>query len=92
MTKKARAHIFVSGKVQRVRFRESALRKAQQLGISGWVQNLLDGRVEAIFEGNREKVEEMVQWAKKGPFWAKVNGLEEDWQEYKGEFSNFEKK
>jgi acylphosphatase len=90
MPEKIRAHIFVSGKVQGVWFREKTQRKAQELGVNGWVKNLLDGRVEAVFEGDRPQVEEMVKWAKKGPFWAKVNDLELTWEEYKGEFKGFE--
>lgn len=89
-SRRIRAHIFVSGKVQGVWFREGTFKKAQKLGIFGWVKNLPDGRVEAVFEGDREMVENMVKWAKKGPFWAKVNGLEVEGHEYKGEFANFE--
>lgn len=85
-----RAHIFLSGRVQNVFFRENTQKKAQSLEITGWVKNLLDGRVEAVFEGKKDKIEEMIKWAKKGPFWAKVNGLQIEWQEYKGEFTNFE--
>jgi len=92
MSEKVRAHIFASGKVQGVFFRENTVKKAQQLGITGWVKNLADGRLEAVFEGEKDKVEKIVNWAKKGPFLAKVYNLEVEWQEYKGEFNNFEKK
>ena len=88
--RRIRTQIFVLGKVQGVWFRESTLKRAQKLGVFGWVRNLPDGRVEAVFEGDREMVENMVKWAKKGPFWAKVNALEADWQEYRGEFASFE--
>ena len=50
---KLRAHLFVSGKVQAVFYRETTKKKAEKLGVSGWVKNLRDGRVEAIFEGNK---------------------------------------
>ncbi len=90
MADKVRAHIFVSGRVQRVLFRDGARRKARRLGVAGWVRNLQDGRVEAVFEGEKNKVEEMVNWAKKGPILAKVKELEEEWQEYRGEFNDFE--
>ncbi len=90
MAEKVRVNIFVSGKVQGVYFREKTREKAEEFGVSGWVRNLSDGRVEAVFEGEKDKVEEMVKWARKGPFWAKVNGLEVSREEYKGEFSNFE--
>jgi len=60
------------------------------LGVTGWVRNLPDGRVEAVFEGDKAKVEEMINWAKKGPPGAIVNHLDLTWEEYKGEFNNFE--
>ncbi|NCQ56081.1 MAG: acylphosphatase [Candidatus Nealsonbacteria bacterium CG18_big_fil_WC_8_21_14_2_50_37_10] len=90
MAEKLKAHIIVSGRVQRVHFREKTREKAEEFGVFGWVKNLSDGRVEAVFEGEKAKVEEMVEWARKGPFWAKVNGLETSWEEYQAEFSNFE--
>jgi len=90
MNKKVRAHIFISGRVQGVFFRENTRQKAKELGVFGWVKNLPDGRVEAVFEGEKEKVEKMIEWSKKGPLIAKVNGIDIEWQEYKGEFENFE--
>lgn len=85
-----RAHIFISGRVQSVSFRGNTQKEAQKLGVTGWVRNLPDGRIEAILEGEKEKVEEMIKWAKRGPFWAKVNDFEVEWQEYQGEFNDFE--
>jgi acylphosphatase len=85
-----RAHIFVSGRVQGVFFRDSTKRRAKKLGIKGWVKNLPDGRVEAVFEGKKDRVEQIINWAKRGPIFAKVNNLDLEWQEYKGEFSDFE--
>ena len=90
MAEKIRAHIFVSGRVHGVFFRAETQEKAQQLGITGWVRNLADGRVEAIFEGEKAKVEEMINCAKSGPPGAIVNHLDLVWEEYKAEFSNFE--
>ena len=90
MTEKVRAHIVVSGRVQGVFFRAETQEKAQELGLTGWVRNLSDGRVEAVFEGDKVKVEEMVKWAKKGPSRAIVNHLDLTWEEYQGEFNNFE--
>jgi acylphosphatase len=87
---KARAHILVSGKVQGVFFRENTRKQAEKLGVSGWVKNLQDGRVEAVFEGNKDNVEKLVKWAKKGPIWANVKDLDVDWENYKGEFNTFE--
>ncbi len=90
MPQKIRAHIFVSGKVQGVFYRENTRKKAESLGVTGWAKNLKDGRVEAVFEGDRERVEKMVEWAKKGPFWAKVEDSHVTWEDYQGEFESFE--
>ncbi|MBU0476461.1 acylphosphatase [Patescibacteria group bacterium] len=90
MNQLIRAHIFVRGRVQGVFFRKNTCQKAKEKGITGWVRNLDDGRVEAIFEGEKEKVEEILEWAGKGPVWAKVDDLEVDWQESKNEFASFE--
>ena len=89
MSQKARAHIFVSGRVQGVFFRQNARKKARELGISGWVKNLPDGRVEAVFEGPKEKVEEMIKWARQGSIIARVDEVEVFWEEHKGEFNDF---
>lgn len=86
---KIRAHIFVSGKVQGVFFRSSTRDKALELGIAGWVRNLGDGRVEAVFEGNQENVEKMVEWCRRGPQYALVENVEVVSEEYKGEFKGF---
>jgi len=88
--KLGRAHIFISGRVQGIFFRDNTRKMAEELGVYGWVKNLPDGRVEAVFEGEKEKVEKMIEWSKKGSLIAKVNGIDIEWQEYKGEFENFE--
>ena len=90
MSEKIRAHIFVSGRVQGVFFREKTKKTAEKLKVTGWVKNLRDGRVEAIFEGEKDKVEKMVDWARKGPFWAKVDSLELVYDDYVGECQEFE--
>jgi acylphosphatase len=84
-----RAHVLVSGKVQGVFFRSSTKDKAEELGLSGWVRNLPDGRVEAIFEGEKEEVDKVVEWSRKGPEYARVAGVEIIMEEYKGEFKGF---
>lgn len=81
-----KVHVFVSGKVQGVFFRSSTKDKAEELGLSGWVRNLPDGRVEAVFEGDKEDVDKMVDWCRKGPEYARVTGVEIIVDEYKGEF------
>lgn len=90
MGEKVKVHIFISGRVQGVFFRDNTYKKAEELGVSGWVRNTPDGRVEAVFEGEKEKVESLIKWAKKGPLIAKVNGIDVEWQEYKGEFKDFD--
>lgn len=85
-----RVHIFVSGRVQGVFFRSETQRKARQFGITGFVRNLLDGRVEAILEGEREKVEKVIKWARRGPFFARVEKMEANWEKYRREFKEFE--
>lgn len=89
MSQKARAHIFVSGRVQGVFFRQNTRKKARELGISGWVKNLSDGRVEALMEGEKDKVENLIEWLRKGPIIARVDGIEVFWEEHKGEFNDF---
>ena len=86
---KKRAHVFVSGWVQGVFFRAETRDRARQLGVTGWVRNLWDGRVEAVFEGERDGVEEMIEWCHKGPPGAHVQGVDIHWEEYLGEFDQF---
>lgn len=90
MTDKARVHIFVSGRVQGVFFRENTRKRAKKLGITGWVRNIPDGRVEAVFEGEKSKVEELINRTKKGSLIARVDELKVMPEEYKEEFDNFE--
>ncbi|MDX2244139.1 MAG: acylphosphatase [Leptolyngbyaceae cyanobacterium bins.302] len=68
-----RAHVLIAGRVQRVGFRFSTQDMATLYGLTGWVQNLADGRVEAVFEGDRASVEEMIHWCHKGPPHAQVD-------------------
>ena len=76
MTEILRTHVFVSGRVQGVWFRESTREKATQLGVGGWVRNLLDGRVEAMFEGPSEAVRAVVEFVHDGPPSANVERVE----------------
>ena len=71
-----RTRVLVSGEVQAVGFRYECRRTAQALGLSGWVRNLPDGRVEAVFEGAPDAVGEAVDWARHGPRAARVTGVE----------------
>lgn len=85
----ARVHVFISGKVQGVFFRSSTKEMANELGLSGWVRNLADGRVEAVFEGNNEAMKKMLEWCRKGPEHAKVTGVEVIAEDYREDFKEF---
>jgi acylphosphatase len=90
MAKEVRVHIFISGRVQGVFFRQETKERAEELGVFGWIKNLPDGQVEAVFEGEKDKVEQIIKWAQKGPSLAKVNGLDLTWEDFKDEFKKFE--
>jgi len=85
-----RAHVYVSGQVQGVFFRDSARDKAEQLGLTGWVRNLPDGRVEMLFEGPSEKVREMARWCKEGPSRAEVESVDSEFETPRGDLAAFE--
>ncbi len=71
-----RAHVFVEGKVQGVYFRDTTRREAQKRGVDGWVRNLSDGRVEAVFQGPRADVDAMIGFVHKGPPRARVDDVQ----------------
>jgi acylphosphatase len=85
-----RAHVYVSGEVQGVNFRWYTADRARQRGVSGWVRNRGDGRVEAVFEGAHDAVRSMVDWCRTGPRHAEVSGVEERWGEPAEGLSGFE--
>ncbi|MDH5443003.1 MAG: acylphosphatase [Candidatus Hadarchaeaceae archaeon] len=86
---KARAHMLVSGMVQGVSFRYYTQDLAQRLGVHGWVRNTRDGQVEAMFEGEKEVVERMLEFCRRGPSGASVTNFKVKWENYRGEFSDF---
>jgi acylphosphatase len=86
---KVRAHVFVSGWVQGVFFRSETRYEAEKLGLKGWVRNLPDGRVEAVFEGEEESVKRLVDFCEHGPPGARVRGANVVWESYTGEFNGF---
>lgn len=88
--KKVRAHLYIAGRVQGVFYRAWTLKQAESLGLVGWVKNLDNARVEAIFEGSEKKVKEMVSRCKKGPKLAKPTHLDVSWEKATGEFEKFE--
>ncbi|BAY21566.1 putative acylphosphatase [Calothrix sp. NIES-2100] len=79
-----RAHVLISGRVQGVGYRYATVDTASQLGLTGWVRNLPDSRVEAVFEGAREVVEDMVRWCHGGPPAAVVQNIVVDYEEPEG--------
>jgi len=75
-----RAHVLIAGRVQGVSFRAYMRDKARAAGVEGWVRNLADGRVEAVFEGTRPAVQRLVSWCYSGPTHAEVEKVELTWQ------------
>ena len=72
---KTRVHVIISGRVQGVWYRTSTKQKADELGILGWAKNTSDGNVEAVFEGEKAVVDEMIAWCWIGPQRAKVTDI-----------------
>lgn len=87
---KTRAHVFVSGRVQGVFFRSETKREARKHGVNGWVRNLPDDRVEAVFEGEGENVKKLLEFCRRGPSGSKVTNTQVTWERYSGEFRDFE--
>jgi acylphosphatase len=79
MPELSRVHLYVTGLVQGVAFRQSAVFEADRLGLSGWVKNLPDGRVEAEAQGPRAKVEVFARWCEHGPTGARVEWVDAQW-------------
>lgn len=87
---KTRAHVIISGRVQGVFFRSETQHEARKYSVKGWVRNLPDGRVEAVFEGEEENVKKLIEFCKRGPPGARVTDVNVVWEDYTGEFKNFE--
>jgi len=77
--------MILSGRVQGVGFRHSMVRQALKLGVTGWVRNLPDGRLEALLQGRAADLEAMTQWCSKGPPLAVVRNIEVSWSLITGE-------
>ena len=89
MTKKARVSLLINGQVQGVFFRLKAKEEADKLGLTGWVKNNGNGTVECLAEGDKDKLEQFIDWCQQGPEAAQVEKVEVEWQSYGGEFSGF---
>jgi acylphosphatase len=81
----ARRHVTVHGDVQGVSFREETRREAEDAGLAGWVRNRDDGSVEAVFEGDPDAVERLVEWCGSGPSGAEVESVEASEEEPRGD-------
>ena len=86
---KVRARVIIEGRVQGVFFRQYTQEMAFRLDVKGWVKNRRDGCVEAVFEGDKERVDQIIQWCHRGPSEAKVIKVHHLWEEYRGEFEDF---
>jgi len=87
---RVKAHVFISGRVQGVFFRYETKRMALRRGVSGWVRNLPDGRVEAVFEGEKSDVEEIVRFCHRGPPGAIVRNVKVIWEQPTGDLQGFQ--
>ena len=86
---KTRAHVFIKGKVQGVYFRQNTKQVAIEHKVTGWVCNLSDGRVEAVFEGYKTDVRDVIEWCHVGPTNSRVDDVDVRFEEYSGEFASF---
>ena len=86
----ARAHLYIEGIVQGVFYRAFTRDVATRFGLHGWVKNLPDGRVEAVFEGEKADIEKAIAECYKGPPAAHVTNIDISWEPYQGEFNGFE--
>ena len=89
MADKARLHVLIKGRVQGVFFRAATRDEARAWDLAGWVRNLADGRVEALFEGERPALEKMLAWCRQGPPYAYVDHVEVDWHPHLGDLLDF---
>ncbi len=85
-----RVRVLISGRVQGVFFRAFTRDAAIRQGVTGWVRNLVDGRVEAVFEGGVTQVDRMAAWCQEGSPGSRVDYVEAHQEPYQGEFSSFE--
>lgn len=84
------AHVFISGFVQGVGFRQFIKKFALGFGLTGWVKNLPDNRIEAVFSGPKENIEKIILICKKGPFLSEIKDVEVMWEDIRGNFESFE--
>ena len=85
----ARARFWISGRVQGVFYRDQTRRWASSMDLSGWVRNLPDGRVEALVEGEKGNIRSLERRLREGPPLSRVESVQTEWEDYKGEFLDF---
>jgi acylphosphatase len=85
----SRAHIFVRGRVQGVFFRDHTRKWASSLGLTGWVRNVADGRVEVTVEGDQKRIERLIAHLEDGPPLSHVEDVQVNWEDHRGEFDDF---
>lgn len=85
----SRATIVAIGRVQGVFYRKTAVSIARELGLVGYARNMPDGTVEMVAEGERSRIEQLVEWARQGPTHAHVDDVRVSWEEPKGDFAEF---
>jgi acylphosphatase len=85
-----RVHVWIKGRVQGVFFRAFTRDAALMRGVSGWVRNLPDGRVEAVFEGDADRVADMVQWCYEGSPLSRVENVDTQEEAYRGDLEGFD--
>ncbi len=89
MNGKKRVQLIIHGKVQGVFFRASTQDKANELRLTGFVRNKEDGTVEVVAEGERDQLQKLVDWCRKGPQLSHVDDVQLDWQPYIAQFEEF---
>ena len=90
MAEQVRAHVVIRGRVQGVFFRMNTARAADRFGVFGWARNKRNGTVEAVFEGDKEKVDDVLEWCQTGDAPARVERVDLDWEPYSGEYDSFD--
>ena len=85
----SRVHLVISGRVQGVFYRATTQESGHRLGLRGWVRNMPNGDVEVVAEGERDKLEALIEDCRQGPPFARVENIEIEWSEPTGEFKDF---
>jgi acylphosphatase len=85
----ARVHVWIRGRVQGVFFRDSTQQAATRLGLAGWVRNMPDGRVEAVFQGDADACDDALDYVRRGPPSARVEGVDVRWEEDEAGLTGF---